>query len=133
MSARGLFVNPNLTLSKKGENMPASPKNRHDLEAVLNAKAWKDPKFKKKLLEDPKSALKEMGIDVPAKTKVRIVEDDKNTVTFVLLPAPESVGQVEEEELRRVAGGQCLQSQCAPHAHSAIPHWTIDCEEKVYH
>jgi hypothetical protein len=87
--------------------MPASPKNKHDLEAVLNAKAWKDPKFKKKLLEDPKSALKEFGVEISEKTKVRIVEDDKNTVTFVLLPTPENVGKMEEEELRKVAGGRC--------------------------
>ena len=86
--------------------MPTSPKNKQELEAMLNAKAWKDPKFKKKLLEDPKSALKELGVDVPAKLKVRIIEDDKNTVTFVLLPTPDNASKMEEDELRKVAGGK---------------------------
>lgn len=83
--------------------MPSSPKNRADLEAMLNAKAWKDPKFKKKLLTDPSSALKEMGVDIGK--KVRVVEDDSNTVTFVLHPAPQNASSMSDAELKKVAGG----------------------------
>lgn len=84
--------------------MPASPKNRGDLEAMLNAKAWKDPKFKKKLHTDPHGALKEMGVDLKH-VKVRIIEDDSHTVTFVLHPAPQNASSMNEHELKKVAGG----------------------------
>jgi hypothetical protein len=91
--------------------MPTKPKNRADLEALLNAKAWKDPKFKKKLLSDPNAVLKEMGVDLK-NLKVRIVEDDANTVTFVLHPAPQNAASMNEEELRKVAGGCTRYSGC---------------------
>jgi hypothetical protein len=82
------------------------PKNRADLEAMLNAKAWKDPKFKKKLLSDPEAALKEMGIDhLPKNAKVRIIEESSDTVTFVLHPQPKNVPALSEEELKKVSGG----------------------------
>lgn len=93
--------------------MPAHPKNKADLEAMLNAKAWKDPKFKKKLLEDPNAALKEMGVDFKH-LKVRVVEDNNHTVTFVLQPAPNNMGSMGEEELKKVAGGAggCTNNDC---------------------
>lgn len=84
----------------------AVPKNKHDLEAMLNAKAWKDPKFKKKLLEDPQAALKEMGIDANKEIKIRVVEDDNNTVTFVLRASGvENFSAMEKEELKKISGG----------------------------
>lgn len=79
--------------------------NKKDFEAMINAKAWKDPKFRKKLLSDPKGALKEMGVDIPKNIKVRVVEDDKTTVTFVIRPSPQVASGWEESELRKVAGG----------------------------
>jgi hypothetical protein len=85
--------------------MPASPKNKHDLEAMLNAKAWKDPKFKKKLLEDPKVALKEAGFDMSKEVKIRVVEDDKDTVTFVLREGPSNLAELDEEEIQKIVGG----------------------------
>jgi hypothetical protein len=85
--------------------MPLSPKRIKDFEAIINAKVWKDPKFRSKLLEDPKTALNEMGIDIPKNIDVRVIEDDKTTVTFVILPAPLHATEMEEIELRKVAGG----------------------------
>jgi predicted phosphohydrolase len=83
--------------------MTKQPKNRADLEAMLNVKAWKDPKFKKKLLSDPHGALKEMGIDIK-NVKVKVIEEEKDTVIFVLHPTPMNP-EISDEELRRVAGG----------------------------
>jgi hypothetical protein len=89
------------------------PKNKQDFEAMLNAKAWKDPKFKKKLKDNPKEALKEMGLDVSKDVQIRIVEDDKNTVTFVIRSEPQNVAKMGEEELRKIAGGgACINSVC---------------------
>jgi hypothetical protein len=92
--------------------MPLSPKKLKDFEAMVNAKVWKDPKFRKKLLEDPKGALKEMGVDIPKNINVRIVEDDKTTVTLVILPSPEHATEMDERELRKVAGGEGCYRTC---------------------
>ena len=75
---------------------------------MLNAKAWKDPKFKKKLKDNPKEALKEMGLDVSKEIQIRIVEDDKNTVTFVINSTPQNLATMEEEELKKISGGSGL-------------------------
>lgn len=83
--------------------MPASPKNRANLEAMINAKAWKDPKFKKKLLSDPHAALKEMGVDLKG-VKVHVIEEDSHTVTFVLHHTPQNASGMSEMELRKIAG-----------------------------
>ncbi len=90
--------------------MSQIPKNRTELEAMINAKAWKDPKFKQKLLKDPNAALKEMGIDL-RNVKARVVEEDSHTVTFVLHPAPKDLISLSEGELKKVAGG-CFAISC---------------------
>lgn len=78
------------------------------------ARAWKDPEFKKKLLADPKSALKEMGIDIPKDITVKIVEDTPKLLTLVLPQAPTKVYELDESELERMAvgvafwSGQCM-------------------------
>ena len=86
--------------------MADTPKDLQNLRAKIVAKAWKDPRFKKLLLSNPKAALKEFGYEVPESQQLRVIEDKENSFTFVL-PAPPS-NQVEElpdEQLQQVAGG----------------------------
>jgi hypothetical protein len=45
-----------------------------------------------------------MGILIPKGIKVRIVEDDPTTVTFVIQHSPEQATSMEEDELRKIAG-----------------------------
>jgi hypothetical protein len=46
--------------------MKLSSKKIKEFEATINAKVWKEPKYRRKLLDDPKGTLKEMG-SVPDK------------------------------------------------------------------
>ena len=69
------------------------------------AKAWKDPTFKKKLLSDPKAALKECGVNLPAGVNVKVVEESANNYTFVLPAAPSNVQSLSQQELHAVAAG----------------------------
>ncbi len=69
------------------------------------ARAWKDARFKEKLLKNPKEALKEMGMDVPANFDVRVVEDKANSMTFVLPNPPAKAKELSEQELQKMAGG----------------------------
>ena len=65
------------------------PAMNEGLEKVLlEASVLKD--FRDQLLRDPASALRSRGIDVPEGVKVRIVEDDFNSVT---IPLPPFVGR----------------------------------------
>jgi hypothetical protein len=60
-----------------------------ELEKVLmDASLLKD--FRKQLIKNPKRALESRGYDIPDGVKIRIVEDDQNTVT---IPIPPFVGQ----------------------------------------
>ncbi len=69
------------------------------------AKAWKDPEFKKKLLADPKAAVKEMGIDIPKDVSVKVVEDTPQTLTIVLPKAPTNAKEIDEGALEKLAAG----------------------------
>jgi hypothetical protein len=74
--------------------------------AQVVAKAWSDGKFKERLLQDPPSALREFGIDVPAGAEIRVVENTEK-VRYITLPAKPvaDATELDERELAAVAGG----------------------------
>ena len=67
------------------------------------ARAWTEADYKAKLLDDPRAALAEVGIEVPAGVNVNVAEVDAENVQLVLPPAPE--GEVTDESLHAVTGG----------------------------
>jgi hypothetical protein len=66
------------------------------------AKAWSDELFKKRLLADPRTVLKEHGVEVPADVNVKVMEDSGKTVHLIL---PARLKELSEAELEQVAGG----------------------------
>jgi hypothetical protein len=86
---------------------------RKEFEAQIVKKAWKDPKFKKDLLANPKSVLeKELqslhkGAKMPASIKVKVVEETADTIYLVLPRNPKEVSgkELSDSELEAVAGG----------------------------
>ncbi len=75
------------------------------LDPKIIAKAWKDPAFKKKLLSDPKTAFAEMGIKIPEKVNVKVLEDTTMAYTFVLPASPTDAPKMNEKELLEIAAG----------------------------
>ena len=75
------------------------------LRVKIIVRAWKDPRFKEKFLKNPKAAMKEMGLDVPDNTQVKVVEDKTNSFTFVLPSVPAQVGELSDGQLERLAAG----------------------------
>ncbi len=57
--------------------------------ARIVAQAWADEPFKNRLLADPKSVLKENGIDFPEGIKVNISEDKEDEINLTLPPKPD--------------------------------------------
>lgn len=52
-------------------------------------KAWSDPEFKARLIEDPAAALREFDIHIKKGQRVRILEDDGDPPTLFLPNDPE--------------------------------------------
>lgn len=80
-------------------------RSKKDIEAKIIAKAWKDPVYKKKLLSHPKEALNEMGDKIPDRVKVRVVEDSKDSFTFVLPASPANIQKLSPGQLEQLAAG----------------------------
>lgn len=78
-------------------------------EAKINARAWKDPAFKHKLLTDPKAALKDLGMtNIPASVKIKVVEEEKNEWCLILHVPPANANELSTEDLINLsAAGKC--------------------------
>jgi nitrile hydratase len=60
------------------------PQDRARQYAAVIARAWTDPAFRHRLLHEPRGALAEHGIAVPADHEVRVVENTPQLSHFVL-------------------------------------------------
>ena len=69
------------------------------------ARAWTDADYKAKLLSDPHAALADAGVEAPAGTTIKVIENTADTVHVVLPVAPTEIGSVSMEDLEKVAGG----------------------------
>ncbi len=73
--------------------------------AKIIAKAWVDKEFKKRLLDDPATVLKENGIELPQGLTVRFVEGEENEILVQLPWQPRESAELSDEDLEKVAGG----------------------------
>jgi hypothetical protein len=85
--------------------------NRWELEQKIVIRALKDPAFKKKLLGQPKEALREFlkgekvdltGLD---KLNLRVVEEQKEEWVLALPSLPAEMSAMAEEQLEKLVGG----------------------------
>ena len=75
------------------------------------AKAWSDTAYKEQLLNDPRAALASAGIDIPSEVEISVVEDS-DSKKHLVLPVPPAEGELAEDRLGAVAGGNfgCFQN-----------------------
>ena len=71
------------------------------------ARAWSDPDYKTRLMNDTKAALAEVGVEIPDGVSIKVVENDADTQYMVLPRPPSDAGELPTEELEAVAGGMC--------------------------
>ena len=72
-------------------------------------KAWSDPEFRQRFIENPKEVLREAGIPVLEDANYRVVETGgaAHEELVLVLPARPST-ELEAEELASVAGGASI-------------------------
>ena len=94
---------------------------------ALIAACWKDDALKQRFLSDPHAVLAEHGMDVPEGMNVNVVENTDTTVHITLPAAPDTDGDLSDEELASAAGGgeESVAGPCAP---SKCAHPTVTCE-----
>jgi hypothetical protein len=80
-----------------------------DMIAVILARAGTDAALRSQLVAGGSSALRALGVDVPAGVTVRFVEDSV-TVRHFVIPAPDGA-ELTEADLDKVAGGAGQQMQ----------------------
>jgi len=78
--------------------------------SLIVARAWADDEFKDRLLSDPRTVLRENGIEIAPDVHVNVVENTEKLVYFTL-PANPS-GDLSEEELSPVAGADSFSGGC---------------------
>jgi hypothetical protein len=66
-------------------------------------KAWHDDGYKDRLKRDPRSVLKEEGLEIPQDVEIKLVEDTPSVV-HLTLPA-KIAADISENDLETVAGG----------------------------
>lgn len=85
----------------------ATKKNQsfNDILVDLNRRTFKDPEFKKRYLENPKSVIEEtLGVKLPDDFKVVVHENTPRTLNIALGLDPSSLN-LTDEQLELVAGG----------------------------
>ena len=87
--------------------METQASTRRDLETLLIEKCWKDPEFKSQILSDPKGMLeRHTGQKLPPQVKIFVHEEDANTLHFTIPAPPVNFGELSDDQLEKVAGGQ---------------------------
>ena len=86
---------------------------RQEFERGIILKAWKDPKYKARLLKEPKKVLQEelskldKNIKLPDDLEIKVLEENPKTLYLTLPVNPnEAFGkELSEEDMENVAGG----------------------------
>ena len=73
--------------------------------AQLFAACWKDEALKARFMSDPKSVLKDYGLEVPDGMDVKVVENADNCAHITLPAPPPGKMDLSDDELSNAAGG----------------------------
>ena len=82
--------------------------SRGEILDIIGKFAFEDPEYREALLKDPKRVLaKQMNRDLPDSLKVKVVEEDANTVYLIAPYVPPAEGdELSDDDLEKVAGGK---------------------------
>ena len=79
---------------------------KYDLETALIEKCWREPEFRKQVVDDPKRTIEQaLGQKLPEQVRIFVHPEDANTLHFAIPPAPANLTELSDEDLEKVAGG----------------------------
>ena len=85
--------------------------NRWEIEKKCAIKAIKDPAFRKRLMSDPKSALKEIDRSLDLKSiNIRVVEEKQNEWMLVVPHHNKKYEQLSDSQLEKLFAADCANS-----------------------
>lgn len=110
-----------------GERLPGDQDVRKSAESQLIAKAAKDGKFRRELIQNPKAVIsQELGIAFPKDFEVKVLEETPKSF-YLVLPTVNigAEGELSDELLESVAGGKPVTtitggSQSGPSKHKTF-------------
>lgn len=79
-----------------------------DYELDIIVKAWRDERFRKELLEDPKGAIeREFSLSVPNDMNISVHEENDNSLHLIVPSVPSNfyADDLSDDELKEVIGG----------------------------
>jgi len=82
---------------KGGPNVTEVQRTEEKQWSQIVARAWSDQAFKSRLLTDPRTVLREHGLDLEPDIDVKVVESTAKLRHFILPTSP--AGEMAEEEL----------------------------------
>jgi len=78
------------------------PTQRHNIEGRVVRRAWADPAYRERLLDNPKAALAELlGVELPDSLEVRLVVE-RSDLLYIVLPV--DVSPIPPETVRVMTG-----------------------------
>lgn len=102
-----------------------------DYGIAVIAKAWADPDFRRRFVDDPRAALKaDFDIEVPEDVRITVHEETTDSMHFVLptKPAEMSDADLVYDELRAAGGFRALGYDVVPNTGSATSNWVSCCK-----
>ncbi|MGM0706173.1 MAG: NHLP leader peptide family RiPP precursor [Bacteroidota bacterium] len=117
------------TETGSGDASPMQNKpRRSEIEARIIANAWRDRRYKRRLMSNPREVIsREIGTEIPRDVNIRVLEEEENTLFFVLPRNPNdySESEMNAEEAVLLAAGIRFDTPCDSIA-SAQPAWFIE-------
>ncbi len=77
-----------------------------EIQTKIIAHAWKDEEFHNLLINNPKEALKQYGVEIPGNIEFKVWNEDANHRYFVMPQAPTEARKLSEEELEKMAAAR---------------------------
>ena len=105
-----------------------SKPRRSDFEARIIAKAWRDRRYKRRLMSNPREVIsREIGTEIPREVNIRVLEEEENTLFFVLPRNPNDYSEKEmsADEAVFLAAGIRFDTPCDSVA-STQPAWFVE-------
>lgn len=78
---------------------------KREWEAKIIVKVLKDSQFRKRFLDHPKKALKEIGYLIPETVQIKVIEEQDDQWILVVPQSPTNTHLLSDAELNEFAGG----------------------------